>query len=124
MLLTFENYVSEKESFRPQSEHYSLSKNPSKTSSKFYPYLVDIQSNYISEIDTRIVIPLGRVESFKNQIMKKLQLEIHYKDEALVLMNPQIASISKKLLKSPLGSLEHLKQEIIDALDFAITGIQ
>ena len=71
MLLTFENYVSEKESFRPQSEHYSLSKNPSKTSSKFYPYLVDIQSNYISEIDTRIVIPLGRVESFKNQIMKK-----------------------------------------------------
>ena len=102
---------------------FDVYRNPSKTSLKFYPYLVDIQNNYISEIDTRIVIPLGRVESFKNQIMKKLQLEIHYEAEDLVLMTPQISSISKKLLKSPVGSLEHLKQEIIDALDFAITGI-
>jgi len=38
-------------------------------------------------------------------------------------MTPQISSMSKKLLKSPIGSLGHLKQEIIDALDFAITGI-
>jgi len=104
----------------PQFDVYE---NPSKTSSKFYPFLVDIQNNYISDIDTRIVIPLGKAENFKNQIMQILQLEIHYDDQDLVLMTPQIASISKKLLKSPIGSLGHLRQEIIDALDFAITGI-
>jgi len=104
----------------PQFDVY---KNPSKASSKFYPFLVDIQNNYISDIDTRIVIPLGKAENFKNQIMQRLQLEIHYEDQDLVLMTPQISSISKKLLKSPIGSLGHLKQEIIDALDFAIIGI-
>jgi len=104
----------------PQFDVY---KNPSKASCKFYPFLVDIQNNYISDIDTRIVIPLGKAENFKNQIMQRLQLEIHYEDQDLVLMTPQISSISKKLLKSSVGSLAHLRQEIIDALDFAITGI-
>ena len=102
---------------------FDVYKNPSKTSSKFYPFIVDIQNDYISDIDTRIVIPLGKAENFKNQIMQRLQLEIHYEDQDLVLMTPQIASISKKLLKAPIGSLGHLRQEIIDALDFAITGI-
>lgn len=102
---------------------FDVYKNPSKTSGKFFPYLVDIQNNYISEIDTRIVIPLGKAEHFQNQIMQRLQLEIHYNDQDLVLMTPQISSISKKLLRTPIGSLGHLRQEIIDAMDFAITGI-
>ena len=102
---------------------FEVYRNPSKTSSMFYPYLVDIQNNYLSDLDTRIVIPLGKAERFNKQIMQKLQLEIQYEEEDLVLMTPQIASISKKLLKLPIGSLANLNQEIINALDFAITGI-
>ena len=104
----------------PQFDVY---KNPSKKSSEFYPYLVDIQNNYISELATRIVIPLGKTEYFKNEVMTKLQFKVSYDSQDLILMTPQISSISRKLLKEPLGSLAHLKQEIIDALDFAITGI-
>jgi toxin CcdB len=38
-------------------------------------------------------------------------------------MIPQIASIPAKVLKEPIGTLLHLRDEIISALDFAITGI-
>jgi toxin CcdB len=53
----------------PQFDVY---KNPSKASSIFYPFLVDIQNNYISDINTRIVIHLGKAENFKNQKMQRL----------------------------------------------------
>ena len=97
--------------------------NPSKKSKNYYPYLVDIQNNYISELDTRIVIPLGKASYFENEIMAKLQIKVAYEDQELILMTPQISSITRSSLEKPIGSLKHLQQEIIDALDFAITGI-
>jgi len=97
--------------------------NPSKKSKTYYPYLVDVQNNYISELETRIVVPLGKAGYFEDEIMTKLQIKISYEDQELVLMTPQISSIPRNTLKEPVGSLQHLQQEIIDTLDFAITGI-
>lgn len=97
--------------------------NPSKKSKSYYPYLIDVQNNYISELDTRIVIPLGKASYFENEIMTKLQIKVTYENQELILMTPQISSIPRISLKEPVGSLQHLQQEIINALDFAITGI-
>ncbi|MDN3640772.1 CcdB family protein [Simiduia curdlanivorans] len=97
--------------------------NPSKQSKKHYPYLLDIQSPYISEIATRIVIPLGNAASFKNEAMTYLTPEVSFEDEQLLLLTPQISSIPVNILGNPVGSLSHFREQIINALDFAITGI-
>ena len=97
--------------------------NPSKSTKPAYPYIVDIQSSVVSEIATRIVIPLGRKELFKGEEMKNLTPSIEYEGEELLLLVPQIASIPSKALRKPIGSLSHLRDKIIAALDFAITGI-
>jgi toxin CcdB len=97
--------------------------NPSKATRKAYPFIVDIQSNVISEITTRIVVPLGRKADFKNEEMKGLTPVVTYEGEDLLLLIPQIASMPAKALKKPVGSLSHLRDEIVAALDFAITGI-
>ena len=97
--------------------------NPSKSTRKAYPFIVDIQSNVISEIATRIVVPLGRKAHFRNEEMKGLTPTVTYQDEDLLLLIPQIASMPVKALKVPIGSLSHLRDEIIAALDFAVTGI-
>ena len=97
--------------------------NPSKTNRSAFPYLVDIQNPVISDIATRIVIPLGKADLFKYKTMKGLTPEVEYKEEQLLLLTPQIASVPAKVLKSPIGSLEHLRDDIVSALDFAITGI-
>ena len=89
----------------------------------FFPYIVDIQNPYISELATRIVIPLGKLQTFKNESMKGLTPEIEYEGEKLLLLTPQITSVPTKTLKKPVGSLSHLRDEIIDAIDFAIMGI-
>lgn len=97
--------------------------NPSKATRRAYPYIVDIQSNVISEIATRIVVPLGKKAHFRNEEMKGLTPAVIYKGEELLLLIPQIASMPAKKLNDPVGSLDHLRDEIIAALDFAITGI-
>lgn len=97
--------------------------NPSKVSQAHYPYLVDIQSNLLSELATRIVIPLAKRSVFGNEAIKGLTLEVSFGDQELLLLIPQISSIPEKILKNPVGSLSHFRDQIIGALDLAITGI-
>ena len=102
---------------------FDVFRNPSTTTRKHYPYLVDIQSPYLEELATRIVIPLGKASLFNNTAMKKLTPEITFHEEQLLLLTPQISSIAKKLLKQPIGSISHLRDDLTNALDFAFFGI-
>ena len=102
---------------------FDVYRNPSKATEKTFPFLLDIQNSVISDITTRIVVPLGESKYFKNEHMDILTPSFEYHDKKLILLTPQIASIPAKLLKDPIGSLEHFRDEIVAALDFAITGI-
>jgi len=97
--------------------------NPSKVSKEAYPYIVDIQSKLIAKINTRIVIPLGRLSRFKNQQLQGLTPIVKYKGEELLLLTPQISSLPARVLIKPIGSLSHLRLTILASLDFAISGI-
>lgn len=88
-----------------------------------YPYLVDIPSSLLSELATRIVIPLGKRSAFGGKAMQELTPEISFADQKLLLLTPQISSVPEKHLKSPVGSLLHFRDQIVGALDLAITGI-
>ncbi|WDE02283.1 CcdB family protein [Thalassomonas actiniarum] len=102
---------------------FDVYENPSKKSREAYPYIIDVQNALISDITTRIVIPLGRLSHFRNEKMNGLTPTIRYTNEEFILLTPQIASLPANLLKSPIGSLESMRDEIIAAIDFAITGI-
>ena len=102
---------------------FDVYQNPSQNTRNAFPYLIDIQTPAISDIATRIVIPLGRLQNFKNTSMNNLTPEIEYDGEKFLLLTPQIASIRSKTLCDPIGSLEHFRDEIIAVIDFAITGI-
>ncbi len=97
--------------------------NTSKATRKAYPYILELQNDVISEITTRIVVPLADNRYMGNEEFKGLTPKISYEDKELLILMPQIASMSTKSLKNPVGSLSHLRDEIIAALDFAITGI-
>lgn len=102
---------------------FDVYSNPSKTSKSSYPYLVDIQNPRLSELATRIVIPLGKRSSFGDNSMQGLTPEIAFEDEKLLLLTPQISSIPTKQLNNAVGSLTHFRDQIVGALDFAVTGI-
>jgi toxin CcdB len=55
--------------------------------------------------------------------MQGLIPEITFADQELLLLTPQISSVPAKHLKNPIGSLAHVRDPIVKALDLAITGI-
>lgn len=102
---------------------FDVYKNPSKATRKFMPYLVDIQSPFLSDLSTRLAIPLGFKSAFKNEAMGRLTPEVSYEGEQLLVLTPQMSSIPSSILKNPIGSLAHFRSEIINSLDFAISGM-
>jgi len=97
--------------------------NPSKQTRNAYPFILNIQNELIENIATRIVVPLVIAKKFSNEEMKGLTPRIEFEGTDLLIMIPQIASMPTRALKEPIGTLFHLRDEIISALDFAITGI-
>lgn len=97
--------------------------NSSKHSKKTYPFILDIQHPLLEGLSTRIVVPLADSKQLKQTEMKGLTPKVHFDDKDLLIMMPQIASMPRKTLKQPIGTLEHLRDEIIAALDFAVTGL-
>lgn len=102
---------------------FEVFRNPSTATRKHFPYLVDIQSPYLEGLATRIVIPLGKASLFKDTAMKGLTPEVTFQGESLLLLTPQISAIPKKQLDAPIGSLSHMRDDLLNALDFAIFGI-
>jgi len=97
--------------------------NPNKKNRIAYPFIIDMQNNLVDDLATRIVAPLASYSKFKNEEIKKLTPRVSYEGQELLILIPQISSMPTKLLKEPIGSLSHLRDEIIAALDFAIIGI-
>jgi len=60
----------------------------------------DIQNDLISDLATRIVVPLRKFDYFKNEKMNSLTSVITYESEELLLLIPQVASIPSSLLKN------------------------
>jgi len=55
--------------------------------------------------------------------MKKLTPEIEFEGVTYLFLTQQLSSIPEYVLNDRIGSLEHSRELLIDAIDFAITGI-
>ncbi|MCB1679389.1 MAG: CcdB family protein [Halioglobus sp.] len=60
---------------------------------------------------------------FDNEKLDKLTPMIEYAGEKLLVLTPQVATVPAQLLKKPAGSLQQFRDEIIAAMDFAVTGL-
>ena len=103
----------------PQFDVY---RNPNTATQQTFPFILDIQHEHLSDLGTRIVLPLGRLTDLKNESLGKLTPIIEYEGDELLILTPQMSAVPSNLLKDPIGTLEHLRADILAALDFAISG--
>lgn len=102
---------------------FSLYKNLDKSSSKAYPYLIDVQSDLLSDLDSRMVIPLTPVSMLDRKAPTHLCPVIHLEEGDFVILTQQMTSVPAKILKDEANDLSAFRNEIINALDFLIMGI-
>ena len=101
---------------------FTVYRNKNHKSKREIPYLLDIQSDLLGELRTRVVVPLYQKKSTHIKPMSRLTPEFEIEGRKLILMTPQLAGISIKDLGEPAGSLNQNRPEILAALDMLITG--
>ncbi len=102
---------------------FSLYKNENKNTKKTYPYFVNVQSDLLNELNSRVVIPLSPLKTLNNRNAKKLCPVIEVGGERLVLLTHQLTSVPKSILKKEEISIEEYRYEILSAIDLLLTGI-
>ncbi len=102
---------------------FHLYKNSNKATQKNYPYLLDIQSNLLSDIRTTIVIPLMPKRLAGNHTISRLNPVIRIKNDTFTVMTQSLAGIDRNALGEPVGDLTHHRSEIFAAIDFVLSGI-
>ncbi len=102
---------------------YTLYRNENKGSKKAYPYFVNVQSDLLDELNSRIVIPLSPLKTLENTNAKKLCPIIDIEEGCFVLLTHQLTSVPKSILKKEATSLEKFRYEILGAIDLLLTGI-
>jgi toxin CcdB len=96
-------------------------KNPQTLSA--VPFLLDVQHDLLSDLETRVVIPLRPVSAIKDKAVKPLMPVLEIEGERFVLLTPQMAGIPRSELGAPVARVEYYRSEIIAAIDFLVTGI-
>ncbi len=102
---------------------WALHRNPNPSTRKEIPYLLDVQSDLLSALGTRVVVPVFTRKAAPARTMARLTPELSFGGEHLVLMTPQLAGVKAKDLGDPAGDLSAHQDEILAALDLLLTGI-
>ncbi len=102
---------------------FTVYRNPNPETKDTYPYLLDIQSDLISDLSTRVVVPLAPATAMKDTAIKLLMPILDIEGKLHVMVTPQLAGISKKQLGALVADLSSERDAIIAALDLLITGI-
>jgi toxin CcdB len=101
---------------------FDVAKNPSPRSRKAIPYVVVLQSELLDAMDTRSVAPLARVKGSSGRGAERLNPVFDFNGEQLVMLT-QLLGAAPLASLTRVGTLEHERGRIVDALDFHFSGI-
>ena len=104
----------------PQFDVY---RNANPASRARIPYLLDVQSDLLEPLATRIVVPLCKPELLSGKPAERLNPAFQIGGRKLLMLTPEVAGVPRKALGEPVASLATERAAIIAALDLAITGI-
>lgn len=87
------------------------------------PYLLDVQSDWLQGLDTRVVIPLRRTSQFPAvKLPEQLCPVVTVAGDACLLETPKMAAVPLRMLKAPVASLVAEQSRVVAALDFLFQG--
>lgn len=101
---------------------YSVFQNPNPRTNEAIPFLLDVQSDVLTMLATRVVVPLYRQGEVGVQALTRLTPEVRFQGQALVAMVPELAGISRRELGPLCGDLGSARGPVLQAIDLLLTG--
>jgi toxin CcdB len=102
---------------------FAVHRNPNRATKTAIPLLLDVQSNLLEELDTRVVVPLYKSASLKDGVIKILTPAFEVDGKTYIAVTPQLAGVPRKALGAQVADLSERRYDIIAALDRLVTGI-
>ena len=102
---------------------YYVYKNPNPATRAQYPYLLDIQSDLLSELRTTLVIPVTPSRLAASMSLTRLNPTIIIYGKNFTVMAQEIAGVDRNQLGAQGYDLSSYRSDIIAALDFVLSGI-
>ena len=102
---------------------FAVHRNPNRATRAAIPLLLDVQSNLLETLNTRVVIPLYVPAAAEDGMIGTLTPRVEVDDTPYVAVTPELAGIPRKSLGIQVGDLSHRRYDIIAALDLLVTGI-
>ena len=97
---------------------FDVYENPSKDTKELIPYILDIQHDILNNLSTRVVVPLV----MDSAIVNKLHPTFEIKGKKVMMSTSELATIPIDVLGEKIENLIEFRNEIIDAIDFLVTG--
>ena len=100
---------------------FALYRNANRQTQGRYPFLLDIQSDFLIELKTRLVVPAIKLAEQKP--ITRLNPIFQWEQQQYLLVVQEMAAIPANNLGVKVTELEILRGEILAAVDLLITGI-
>ena len=101
---------------------FTVYRNKNPGSRATFPFLLDVQSDLLEDLQTRVVIPLSKAAALTKRPVSNLTPLLSFEGEAYVLVTPELAGIARKELGAVAGSLADRRAVIFAAIDFLLSG--
>ena len=101
---------------------FTIYANASAQTQQLYPYLLELQSNLLSELATCVVVPLTLLNQHSQLAMTRLTPVISVAGEDFLMQTMLLSAIARKQLGKTVGDALAKSHEIIAAVDFLISG--
>jgi toxin CcdB len=100
---------------------YDVYKNANEETNETVPYLLDVQSELLEKLATRVVVPLVTA-TVMGKTIQHLNPTFRFGNVAVCMSTAELAGVPVRFLGKKAGSLKNRRDEIIAALDFLFTG--
>jgi toxin CcdB len=101
---------------------FDVYENPANRSRERVPLLLDVQADLLSDLATRVVVPLVPKRKF-GLPAQRLNPLFTIASKQYVMATAEMAAISRKDIGARVGSLSGHSADILNAVDFLISGI-
>jgi len=102
---------------------FSVYRNKNAATRARFPFLLDIQSDLLDPLATRVVVPLATAGPARSRSMQTLTPAIRVERKNYLMITPQLAGVAARELGPVVADASADHPAIIAALDFLISGI-
>jgi toxin CcdB len=101
---------------------FQVHRNSNAATRERFPYLLDVQSDLLSGLATRVVAPLCPAAALEGGSVETLTPLFDIAGARYAMLTPQLAGVPSRQLGAEVASLAEHRGAIIAALDLLFTG--